>query len=50
MIRNDTSKLYDHVLYFLLFLLPTLHSMGDPSSLTRDQTHAPAVEAWSANH
>ena len=26
------------------------HSMRDVSSLTRDQTHAPAVEVWSPNH
>ena len=26
------------------------HSMRDVSSLTRDQTHAPAVEAWSPTH
>ena len=38
-----TSKL------FFLFLTAPWH-MSDLSSLTRDRTWAPAVEAWSFNH
>ena len=34
----------------LLSFLATPHSMEDLSSPTRDQTHAPAVGAWSPNH
>ena len=32
------------------FFWTMLCSMQDLSSLTRDQTQAPAVEAWSRNH
>ena len=42
----------DGFILLLLFfkLLATLCSMWDLSSPTRDQTHAPAVEAWRLNH
>jgi len=32
------------------FFLATLHSIWDLSSLTRDGTLGPALEAWSLNH
>ena len=34
--------------FFFFFVVP--HSMWDLSSLTRDQTHGPALEAKSLNH
>ena len=43
---------WPHFLYFILFLifLVVLHGLWDLSSLIRDQTWAPAVEAQSPNH
>ena len=34
--------------FMFLFFWPK--GMWDPSSLTRDQTHTPALEAWNLNH
>ena len=36
--------------YFLFIILAVPRGMRDLSSLTRDPTHAPAVEARSLNH
>ena len=36
--------------FFFLIILAVLHSMKDLSSLTRDQTQPPALEARSINH
>ena len=37
-------------LFFFFFLLAAPHGMWDLSSPTRDQTHAPAMEAQHLNH
>ena len=42
-------SLFVFCLFFFLFLA-SLHGIQDLSSLTRDRTHAPAVEAQSVNH
>ena len=45
-----TIILYIFVFQLLFFPLAMLSGLQDPSSLTRDQTWAPVVEAWSPNH
>ena len=43
--------IYIYIYFQLLFFpLAMLSGLQDPSSLTRDQTWAPVVEAWSPNH
>ena len=40
-----------YVIWFLHnFFLSSLRGMWDPSSLSRDRTHTPTLEAWSLNH
>ena len=47
-----TPHIHTIFLIFLIneFLLATPQGLRDLSSLTRDQTYAPAVEAWNSNH
>ena len=42
----EPGNVYVHFFFFLA----ALSVLWDPSSLTRDGTWAPAVEAWSPNH
>ena len=39
-----------YLILFSYFFCPHMHGMRDPTSLSRDQTRAPEVEAWSPNH
>ena len=38
---------YFVLFYYYYYFLAVLHDMWDLSFLTRDRTHAPAVEVWS---